>query len=134
MLAGVAILILVAWRPGVLSGLFDRPRTENTARRAGLITDDLSRSLASAGGAPRISGGGFGAVARGGVPDNGFTSTTGELAALTAAMPRSTLLPNAAELIPSTRPREVRENSRKLNAAELSPFRPGGGGVDLLAP
>lgn len=149
-LAAIGILIIVAWRSGTLRQIVSgQPRSENTARQAGVDARDVASRLPPTGGALRVPGGGFGAVALGGVPDNGFTSMPGSLATqaefaggifcngafafahdirhnlaggLNPCGRPLTTLPNAAELIPSTRPQEIRENSRKLTPAELSPF------------
>lgn len=112
-LAGVAILILVAWRAGALQRFLSLPTAQQQttdANKTGL--KHVGDYLPNTAGAPAVGGGGGVATAARGVLDNGWSPTPGAL----AASPTFQQIPDMGDS-----PSEISRDRRALTAAATLP-------------
>lgn len=120
--AGIAVLILLAWRTGALNALVARATGQDTSEDA-TATGVLQPAdyLPTAGIAPRLGGGvGKGGGATAGVIDNGVSSSGGDAAAV-AAYARGAAEVTAAQLEPTAA--DARTRLLRLDR-ELFPLAP----------
>lgn len=121
-LAGVAILILVAWRAGALQRFLSLPTAQQQttdANKTGL--KHAGDFLPNTAGAPAVGGGGGVATAARGVLDNGWSPTPGAL----ATAPTYQMLPDTSSsgeyLSGGDSPSEIARDRRALTAAATLP-------------